>query len=231
MSSIPSLIGRIAFGVIVIASFLLFLKTADSRSTLFPQSQTKDRLVTKRPWRVEPVKVISAKSKRKEKIDIGKPFQEEDDWLDGFTITVSNDSDKPVTAIVVSLVFAREPGDTRNKFAEDLSFGPSPISPAYSRRDPTKLIKPGKSADLIVQPDIYRSINDALQTLGYPESVSQVEITIREVGFDDGSVLLSGKLYLQDPENPTDPTKKVPADKSKQRATTIIAQAMFSAIR
>src|ERR1043165_6361550 len=123
MSSIPSLIGRIAFGVIVIASFHLFLKTADSRSTLFPQSQTKDRLVTKRPWRVEPVKVISAKSKRKEKIDIGKPFQEEDDWLDGFTITVSNDSDKPVTAIVVSLVFAREPGDTRNKFAEDLSFG------------------------------------------------------------------------------------------------------------
>ena len=213
MYSAVRVVGRIALGVVVLANFILFFKTSESRTTISLQSQPKDRVVTERPWRVEPVKAVFAKSKRKEKIDIGKPFQDDDDWLDGFTITFRNDSDKIVTALVVELVFPREQGDTRNKFAEELSLGPSPITAAYAQRNPNRVIRPGETANLEVRPDTYKSIKDALRTLDYSDSVDRVQITITEVGFDDGSVLLSGKLYIQDPANPTDPTKKIPADK------------------
>lgn len=179
------------------------------------KSQQQDRLVIKKPWRVEPVKVVSAKTKKKGKIDIGKPFDEADDWLDGFTITVSNGSDQIVTALAVEMTFRREPNDTRPPFAHDLNFGPSPISHDYARRDPKKVIKPGETADLEVRPHMYKSVKAALQKLGYPESINRVEITVSEVGFEDGSVLLSGTLFIQDPNNPSDPTKKIPAPKPK----------------
>jgi len=218
MGSDTKFVARITFGAVVLAGFSFLLKTAESRTTIPLHLQGKNRLVTKKPWRVEPVKVVSATSKRKEKIELGKPFDDEDDWLDGFTVTVSNDSDKTVTAVVVEMVFPREPGDTRNEFGEELSLGPSPITPEYNtRRDPNRVIKPGETADLKVRPDTYKSIKEALQTLGYPASINRVEIIITEVGFDDGSVLMSGKLYLQDPANPSDPTKKIPADKPKKQ--------------
>jgi hypothetical protein len=154
--------------------------------------------VTKKPWRVEPVKVISAKTKKKGDVELGNSFVEDDDWLDGFTITVLNGSDKIVTSLTISMIFPRQPGDDRNKFAQDLSFGPSPSSHDYTRRDPKKIIKPGETVELKVGPQIYQSIKAALQNLGYPESITRVELTVLEVGFEDGSVLVSGFLFIQD---------------------------------
>lgn len=178
-------------------------------------SQGQGRIVAKKPWRVEPVRVISAKTKKKGDIELGNSFVEDDDWLDGFTITVLNGSDKIVTSLTISIIFPRQPGDGRNKFAQDLSFGPSPGSHDYLRRDPKKIIKPGETVELEVRPQVYQSIKAALQTLGYPESVTRVELTVLEVGFEDGSVLVSGFLFIQDPDNPGDPTKKIPARKPK----------------
>jgi hypothetical protein len=165
--------------------------------------------------RVEPVRVISAKTKKRGDVELGNSFVDDDDWLDGFTITVLNGSDKIVTSLTISMIFPRPRGDGRNKFAQDLSFGPSPSSPDYIRRDPKKIIKPGETVELEVRPQIYQSIRAALQTLGYPESITRVELTVLEVGFEDGSVLQSGFLFIQDPNHPGDPTKKIPARKPK----------------
>lgn len=179
------------------------------------RSQEKDRLVRKKPWPSEPVTVVAAKTKKKGNVDIGKPFVDDDDWLDGFAVTVFNGSDKVVTAVAISIVFPRPPGNTRTKFAYDLYFGFSPIRPEYSRRDPNKVIKPGETAELRMRPQSYASVKAALQKLGYPESINRIELTVLEVGFEDSSVLLSGTLYIQDPNNPGDPTKKIPAPKPK----------------
>lgn len=178
------------------------------------------RIIASKPWRFEPVRIISAKSKRKGDVDIDKAFDEEDDWLDGFAVRVRNNSDKTVTAVTVEMVFRREPGDSRPPFVAALSFGPSPIGREYLQRDPNQIIRVGQSADLRLSPHNYQMIRDALEQLGYPHSIRRVEVVVKEVGFEDGSVLVSGTLYNPDPNNPNDPTKKIQANKPRRRSNT-----------
>lgn len=176
------------------------------------QSQARDRIIKKRPWRVEPVKVISAMTKHKGKVEVGKSFDEEDDWLDGFKVIVVNNSDKVVTAVTVEMIFRREPGDDRPPVGEDLHFSHSPFQPEYARRHREKFIRIGETAELELIPENYASLRDRLQRKGYPTRITQVELVVREVGFEDGSALLAGTLWIQDPSNPEDPTKKIRAD-------------------
>jgi hypothetical protein len=117
--------------------------------------------------------------------------------------------------VTIEMIFPREPGDNRNNFLEELHFGPSPMGPEYIYRDPNKVIKPGETGDLEIGPQVYSSIKDALRKLSYPNSIRRVELRMREVGFEDGSVLLSGTLWIQDRNSPNDPTKKIRANKAK----------------
>jgi len=205
--------------VLLLAGFVTTLVMVAASAPNLTSTQAKNqeptRLVVKKPWRLEPVRVISAKTKKKGIVDLGRPFTEDDDWLDGFTVTVFNGSEKVVTAVTISMIFPRPPGDTRNKFAQDLYFGFSPIRTEYARRDPKKVIEPGKTVDLEVRPQIYNGVKAALQRLGYPLIINRIELTVLEVGFEDGSVLLSGTLFNQDPNHSGDPTKKIPAQKPK----------------
>ena len=209
--------------VLMLAGFTttLLMVAASAPNFTFTQAQNQEptRLVVKKPWRVEPVTIISVKTKKKGNVKMGEPFAEDDDWLDGFMINVLNRSDKVVTAVTISMIFPRPAGDPRNKYAQEVYFGSSPISPDYSRRDPKKVIKPGETAELEVRPQIYKSVKAALQRLGFPESINRIELRVLEVGFEDGSALLSGTLYYQDPANPSDPTKKIPARKPNVRGS------------
>jgi hypothetical protein len=173
------------------------------------KSQEQGRIVRTKPWRIEPVRVVAAKTKNKANVEIDRAFDEDDDWLDGFRVTVVNNYDKTVTAMTIAMVFRREPGDTRPPFAWDLHFGPSPRSREYIYRDPNKVVKVGKTADLRLSPEDYETLKHAFEQTGYPNSIRRVELVIREVGFEDGSMLYSGTFFLQDPANPNDPTKKI----------------------
>jgi len=175
------------------------------------QSQKPGRLVVRRPWRgLEPVRIVAVKTKNKENIEIGKAFEEDDDWLDGFTVIVSNDYEKTVTAMAIHLIFRREPGDSRPPMSIDLHFGPSPIAREYRQRDPNRVIKTGKTANLQLSSENYKILKRDFEQSGYPSSIKTVELVITEVGFEDGSVFDSGSFYLQDPANPNDPTRKIP---------------------
>jgi len=195
---------------VVVAVVGLRVATGSPPSAGFPSPQ-QERSVTRKSWRVEPVKVVAARNKKEEKIELGKAFDDDDDWLDGFTVTVVNNSDKTVTAMTVEMIFRREPGDSRPPVAKELHFGPSPSGREYIYRDPNKVIRVGKTADLTLSPQNYNNLKRDLEQNGYPNSIKRVELEVTEVGFEDGSVLRSGTLYLQDPNNPSDPTKKVPA--------------------
>jgi len=174
------------------------------------KSQQPDRIVVTKPWPSEPVKIVAVKTTRKADLEIGKAFVEVDDWLEDFTVTVLNDYGKTVTAMTISMVFRREPGDTRPPLAWNLHFGPSPIMREYKDRDPNKVIKVHNTAELSLSHEDYLILKHDFEELGYP-TIKRVELEIREVGFEDGSMFNSGTFYLQDPAHPDDPTKKVKA--------------------
>lgn len=195
--------------VYVVLAFVVLRMATGQEPPQVLASPQNDRTVVRKPWLIEPVKVVAAKNKKKERIDIDKTFVDDDDWLDGFTITVINNSDKIVTAVTVDMIFRREPGDPRSPVAEQLHFGPSPMRPEYNLRDPSKVINVGETADLELAFYNYTTLKDILERKGYSNSIKRVELVIKEVGFEDGSVLYSGALYLQDPKHPGDPTKKI----------------------
>ncbi len=229
---IAALIARVVFALVVVAGvFLLLPRQAMDSNNSLAQSQEQARIVSSKPWRVEPVKVVAAKTKKKGNIDIDKTFGEDDDWLDGFEVTVLNNYDQPVTSVTIDLLFPRAPGDNRPRVGQPLHFGPSAVAPEYIQRDPNKVIRVGETADLRLSPRNYRSLKDGLEQQGYANSIKQVEVVITEVGFEDGSVLISGKFYLPDPEHPNDPTKKVDPTKKpplpKTRGLTITESADY----
>ena len=199
-----------SMGYVIVA--VVGLRIATAETSRVQDSPRRDRTVVRKPWSVEPVKVLSARNK-KGKIELGKPFDDDDDWLDGFAVTVFNGSDRTVTAMNLEMVFRREPGDTRPPAAEGLYFGPSPSRPEYLHRDRDKIIKPGETREIVLTPDHYQDMKVFLDKTGFPLSINRVELVIREVGFDDDSMLLAGTLYLPDPMHPNDPTKKIRANK------------------
>lgn len=191
------------------------------------------RIVRSKPWKIEPVRVVAVKTKNKARIEIGREFDEESDWLDGFTVAVVNNSDKDVTSLVVDMVFRREPGDTRLPLSWPLTFGPHPFSSEYLDRDKSKVIKVGETLDLQLKPESYQWLTQFLKQNGFPPDIRRVELVIREVGFEDGSALSSGTLFLQDPKHPNDPTMKIPASqrspsrRQKARDPTTLGDKLF----
>jgi len=174
------------------------------------KSQPPDRIVVKKPWPNEPVRIVAVKTKRKANLEIGKSFADDDDWLDGFTVTVQNNYHKTVTAMTISMVFSRERGDTRSALAWNMHLGPSPMTREYKDRDPNRVIKVKNTTELSLSPEDYLILKHDFEELGY-STIKRVELEIREVGFADGSMLYSGTFYLQDPAYPNDPTKKIKA--------------------
>ena len=195
----------------IFVAFIGLRVTAEPVPTQNPPR--RDRTVARKRWSVEAVNVTTARNKKTPSIEIGKPFDDDDDWLDGFAVNVVNTSDKIVTAMNIEMVFRREPGDSRPPAAQGLYFGPSPRSVEYLNRDPSKIIRPGETAELGLSQENYQSLRLLLQAAGYPMSITRVELEIREVGFEDGSMLLAGTLFVPDPKHPNDPTKKIRSDK------------------
>jgi hypothetical protein len=174
-------------------------------------NQSPGRLVEKKPWRLEPVRIIGVKTKNRADVALGKVFDDKDDWLDGFTLKIINNYDKVVTSMNIMMVFRREPGDTRSPFGWELHYGPGPATLEYKNRDRSKIIKPGHTREISVTPKNYEILQRGLRDTGYAGSINRVELQIREVGFEDGSMIYSGELYLQDHNYPDDPTRKVKA--------------------
>src|SRR6266404_7370412 len=84
-------------GYVTIAVVGLRIATAEPSRVQDPPQ--RDRTVVRKPWSVEPVKVVAARNKKKASIEISKAFDDDDDWLDGLTVTVVNNHNKTVTAM------------------------------------------------------------------------------------------------------------------------------------
>jgi hypothetical protein len=224
---------RIAWSMVYVILVFGGLRFATGQESQVSRPQQRERIVVRKPWRFEPVRVVAVKNKKNANIEIGRAYDDDDDWLDGFTVRVTNNYTKPVTAISIDMVFRRDPGDSRHPAAWSLNFGPDPLSLEYLRRDPNRVIKVGETTEIQIDPENYKWLKMFLKQNGFPINIRQVELIIRTVGFDDGSVLDSGTLFLQDPNNPNDPSKKIPTGQniSPRKPTIRDAFRAFGSVR
>src|SRR6266436_900929 len=207
-----SSLARILWSVGYVIVAVVGLRIASAETFRGQDSPQRGRTVVRKPWSVEPVKVVAAKNKKKEKIEVDKSFDDDDEWLDGFTVTVFNNYNKTITAMSIDMVFRRDPGDSRRPASWTLPFGPDPFRPEYHQRDPTRVIRAGETADIQISPENYKLLTGFLKQLEFPLNIRQVELVIAAVGFEDGTAFYRGTFYAQDPNNPNDPTKKIPVN-------------------
>lgn len=169
---------------------------------------SRERIVLRRSFPLEPVWIVAIKTKSKGRIELGKAFDDTDDWFEGLSISLRNNGDKTVTSLRVTLVFP-EPDNAGSGLTHDLHFGPSAASAEYLQRDRNRVLNIGKSVELNLSTEDYQSLKRDVAKAGYREGISRLEIEVREIGFEDGSMISDGRLWVQHPGHPDDPTKKI----------------------
>jgi hypothetical protein len=151
------------------------------------------------------VRIIGLNNKKKKKFKPLQKFEDDDDWLKGFTVTIVNNSGKNINHLHVTLTFFR-PGDyetdAKPGFLYDLRFNPSPDDPEYELRNKSIVIKPGEEFDLVLHDEDYGHIRRMLKELKFPDTIKRIDLMLHTVGFEDGSMWSVGSTFHPDPNNP-----------------------------
>lgn len=137
----------------------------------------------------------------------GKKLLGDDDWFQGFTVSVKNTSGKVVTHVSVGITFLRPEDDPTAQdppLSYSLSYGVHPALPSSVIKtitEPPKPIQPGETIDLVLSEESFAWIRRVLKKLRYPESIKGLVLTLEDVGFDDGT-MWSGRMFHRDLDNP-----------------------------
>lgn len=183
---------------------LIVSRTGDTQASNSPQQQKQsasERKLVKPTWRNEPVKVKKVKVK-KGFIELGRKFKDEDDnWLEGLTLSVKNTSTKDIVYVDVSLtLFAG--GDEVNDAPVQFPFtyeSNTGVAGGDTNADP---IKPGGSVDIALSENAYLTLKEGLALANYPLKFRHVELRIDAVAFADGTLWRKGSMFIRDPNNP-----------------------------
>ncbi len=184
---------------------LLTLSTLFSR-TSGQVDEAQDRIIDKQAFASEPVKIRAIKTKRNgaiKEIVAGKKFNDTDNWLKGLTVQVENISGKNINFVSVLVVHARDKTEDSNgaPFGDFISYGVSPFQKPSAPAQ-MQVIPPGGSVELILSESAYDENRLALKNLKYKKSVSKIDLSVEEVGFEDGTAWSKGQYWRPDPSNP-----------------------------
>jgi hypothetical protein len=167
------------------------------------RAQKQTRVIKQKSWRDEPVKVTLLKVRGKS-IKLDQDFEEDDDWLNGLTISVTNTSDKPITYLGFRIDFPHPGGISRDNPipAYDFSYGHKPSSANTASPDDIKPIMPGETKDFTISDNDYAIVRQLLGQSGYPAIIKHIDIVLDDIGFADGTLWRAGTMHKRDPNNP-----------------------------
>jgi len=163
--------------------------------------QKKERRLKARPWRDEPIKVISAQANG-EKIVLGEPTLAEDNWLHNLIITIQNTSKKDIVFVEEELHFLRPEGSPESVIAFPIIFGTPPAK--VNQNSPN--LAPGETWQSSLSENDYLTLQDVLSKSGYATGTLEVEIITTEVLFRDKKQWSAGEE--RDADQPAAQVKK-----------------------
>lgn len=173
-------------------------------SNAWKVGQQDERRVEKGTFKNEPIEIVGLKNK-KGKFKLGQKINDDDGWLDGFTVTVVNRTSKTISSVVIDVIFPRPENHKTSgdpPYVYRLHFSAVPFFPEYQLRDKSKVIRPGEEADLVISDEDYKQNNEFLRQAGYVLGVKRLDLVINAVGYEDGTIWSGGSMFKRDPNDP-----------------------------
>lgn len=202
---------------LLLVSSLVFVTSIYFQASSGQEGEEQDRIIEVPSFSNEPVKISELRAKGR-KVRVGEKFKDSHDWFKGLTIKIRNTSDKPVKYVSVLVSFPR-PKEQKEAgqlpFGEQLTYGFSPVDTrAAAGSSPTPSIPPGESIELVLSEKLFDEYTSVLKRLAFPDAIKRIELTLQEVGFEDGLLWSGGEFWRRDPNNYD---KYVPASEGEGR--------------
>jgi hypothetical protein len=173
-------------------------------------------LIGKISWKAEPIKIQKLQAKGGE-IEIGKKFDEDEDWLRDLKAIVKNTSNKVVTRIELQLSFPRPAHEKESPtYVVSMIYGADPSDKDF---DALKEVQPGQIAEVKLVTSNIPLIKKDLADLGYPQPVTHAELKTESVTFIDGSMWSNDLILYPDPLNPKNKINAVHSSRMKFEAS------------
>lgn len=124
--------------------------------------------------------------------------------MKGLTVNVENKSNKNINYVSVLIVYSRVENDEASNEAPLGDSIPYGVSPFRKSSAPAQVhpIPPGGSIDLALTERAYDENVVASKNLKYKKSVRRIELSVEEVGFEDGTAWSKGQYWKPDPDKP-----------------------------
>lgn len=218
--------GRITVGLLALLTVVLCLlpNVIQSRN-----NQSADKILEKGKDYDPPVKITLVKSKIGV-IETDKKISASDDWLKGLTIRVQNESEKVVSGLVIFIQFRRPANQAKElDLVAPIPYGRDPLaSPEEAPATTDEPILPGQTKDIALSDQAYDSLRSILDNLNYPANIKSVKLTVKIIGFQDGTSWSNGKIFRRDPNNPGKWIRENKSQLNAKKKEGIFVKASFS---
>lgn len=182
---------RSYIAIVAASVFLITILCFVASDSFARAGQGQDRILNKRSWSNEPVKIKLVKTKRGA-VKLGEKFSDGDDWFKGLRLTIQNLSAKPIAYLSVELLFLRPEEETGLPLGHTIEYGRH--SPRYIGRESEVVVSkeyrpipPGGLVDITISDQDYDIITSSLAQAGFVAGVKTLDVILGEVIFDDGS--------------------------------------------
>lgn len=165
-------------------------------------AQGRERIIVRKDDFKPPVKFKAVRA-RGEPVKTGEKFLGGDDWLEGLTASIVNETDKPILHVRVEVHFLRPEGQPHMPpyvYVHYLDYGIDPLlfKPEQEYKANVPPVPPSGEIDIILSAENYSDIKTTLTELGYPSGLEGIEMRISGLVFNDGTAWLSGDYYERD---------------------------------
>jgi hypothetical protein len=192
--NLPRLIRLTIFVSLCSASLL----TGWFLSAYLTAAQGRGKIIDKAFTRSAAVVEISEVRVSQKQVQLGKSFDEDDEWLNKVALKVKNISRKPIVYLQINLNFPETRGPA-SMMSYPLVFGQMPGSKFPQRKDPMFML-PGDTIEIPLDKE-YTRIKSFIEHRQPITNICKTELEIGFVVFADKTAWAAGDFLRQDPND------------------------------